>query len=70
MARNKIEIEAGYSENPQALDNEMKALDRIAEWFADTILETARADVKRDILSKATERKIDDTSTCRNTNPS
>ena len=43
--RKPIEIEARYSENPHAREDEDRALDCIADWFADVILEEAKSEV-------------------------
>ena len=58
MARKRLEaIEVKGSEDPKAEDNLMKALDIIAGWFADAILEEAKAEVERNVHAKEKRAK-------------
>ena len=53
MVRNSLKtIEVKGSEDPQAEKNLMMALDIIAEWFADAIIEKAKAEVEQQIRTK------------------
>jgi hypothetical protein len=52
VVRKKIEIEVGFVASPQAEEDEMMALEQIAEWFADAILEEAKAEVEETLAEK------------------
>ena len=53
LARKRLEaIEVKGSEDPKAEANLMMALDIIADWFAEAIIEEAKAEVERDVRAK------------------
>ena len=53
LVRKRLEaIEVKGSEDPKAEANMMMALDIVAEWFAEAILEDARVEVEKDVRAK------------------
>ena len=64
LPRTKILIEARNCDNPQAKEDESRAFDQVAEWFAEDILEQAKARAIRKLSRKQTRGNENEVHEC------
>ena len=55
MVGKKLEIEVGFVASTDAEEDEMRAFDLIADWFAEAILEEAKAEAEKAMAEKRTK---------------